>query len=281
MIRRQVVIGAGVMGEVLVAAAKKSGHEALIVEADPTRAAEVAKGHQVKAVDLAAALADSDQDTTIWLAIKPQQIRELLKEIEAQLSAAPPQARPLFVSLAAGVGTGEIAQVAPSITRLVRVMPNTPARIGRGVTAVVSTPSGSSPAPLAQDLALVEQLLTPLGSTEQVTETEVDAVTVISGSGPAYLFYLAEAMVEAAVSLGLSAEVATRLVNETLAGSAELLRVSNSPANKLRNDVTSKGGVTLAATSYLDDNAIKAHLVAAIAAAHERAKEIARVSSNS
>jgi len=281
VIRRQVVIGAGVMGEVLVGAAKKSGHEVLIVEADPTRATEVAKSHQVKAVDLDAALADSDQDTTIWLAIKPQQIRELLKEIEAQLSAAPPQARPLFVSLAAGVGTGEIAQVAPSITRLVRVMPNTPARIGRGVTAVVSTPSGSSPAPLAQDLALVEQLLTPLGSTEQVTETEVDAVTVISGSGPAYLFYLAEAMVEAAVSLGLSAEVATRLVNETLAGSAELLRVSNSPANKLRNDVTSKGGVTLAATSYLDDNAIKAHLVAAIAAAHERAKEMARVSSNS
>ncbi|MBM3723736.1 MAG: pyrroline-5-carboxylate reductase, partial [Actinobacteria bacterium] len=137
------------------------------------------------------------------------------------------------------------------------------------------------PAPSAQDLALVEQLLTPLGSTEQVTETEVDAVTVISGSGPAYLFYLAEAMVEAAVSLGLSAEVATRLVNETLSGSAELLRVSNSLANKLRNDVTSKGGVTLAATSYLDDNAIKSHLVAAIAAAHERAKEMARVSSNS
>jgi len=281
VIRRQVVIGAGVMGEVLVAAAKKSGHEVLIVEADPTRAAGVAKSHQVKAVDLAAALADSDQDTAIWLAVKPQQIGELLKEIEAQLSAAPPQARPLFVSLAAGVGAGEIAQVAPSITRLVRVMPNTPARIGRGVTAVVSTPSGNSPAPSAQDLALVEQLLTPLGSTEQVTETEVDAVTVISGSGPAYLFYLAEAMVEAAVSLGLSAEVATRLVNETLSGSAELLRVSNSLANKLRNDVTSKGGVTLAATSYLDDNAIKSHLVAAIAAAHERAKEMARVSSNS
>ena len=275
------MIGAGVMGEVLVGGAKGAGNEVVIVEADPTRAADVANRHNVQSSELAAALKASDQNTAVWLAVKPQQIYALLKEIETHLSGKAPQERPLFVSLAAGVSTEHIGLVAPSITRLVRVMPNTPARIGRGVTAIVNAPAKNSPEPSAQDLAIVEQLLKPLGSTEQVGETEVDAVTVISGSGPAYLFYLAEAMVEAATSLGLGEEVATRLVNETLSGSAELLCASNLTANKLRNDVTSKGGVTLAATSYLDENAIKSHLVAAIAAAHERAKEIARVSSNS
>jgi pyrroline-5-carboxylate reductase len=281
MAKKVVVIGAGVMGEVLVAAAKKARSEVFTVEADPARAAEISNRHEVKATELGVALGGSDTDTTVWLAVKPQQIDRVLTDIETHLAGTPVAQRPLFVSLAAGVGTDHIHREAPSITRLIRIMPNTPARIGRGVTALVAVPLGNTPAPTEQDITQACSVLDALGSVERVTEAEVDAVTAVAGSGPAYLFYLAEAMTEAATSLGLSNAQAERLVNETLAGSAELLRVSNEAAAKLRGDVTSKGGVTLAATSYLDDNAIKSQLIAAIKSAHDRAREIGRVSTSS
>ena len=276
-----VVVGAGVMGEVLVAAATKAGQAVEIVEADPVRAGEVTKKHGATAVTLADALGAANKETVVWLAVKPQQLSQVLLETEAQMTARPKEDRPLVISLAAGVSLSQIRAAAPSINRLIRIMPNTPARVGKGVTAIAYPGEHPAFSPDQSDLDLAQELLAPLGSVELVPEEELDAVTVIAGSGPAYLFYLAEAMTEAAVSLGLSPELAKTLVAETLVGSAALLRESTQTPAKLRSDVTSKGGVTLAATSYLDENSVMHHLVSAIEAAHSRAQDLGRASTNS
>ena len=271
------MVGGGVIGEVIIAARVAAGDDVTLVETDANRAQQVAAKHPIQLASLAEALGGA---AVIWLAVKPQQLPEVLAELDSLLANSEDQ--PLAISLAAGTNTTQIAQLAPNLSRVVRVMPNTPARIGRGVTAIATPPLAPGTFQTTpEDLALTASLLAPLGAVVKAPETLIDAVTAVAGSGPAYLFYLAEAMTEAGVSLGLDQSLSQQLVAETLAGASELLRASGIDSKQLREDVTSRAGVTFAATSYMDDHQLKDEIVTAIKVAHARAKELGEESTRS
>jgi pyrroline-5-carboxylate reductase len=200
----------------------------------------------------------------VW-AVKPQSFGQ------AAAACGPLVGSALQLSVMAGVRSDAIAQATGS-PRVVRAMPNTPALIGCGIAGLVARAAVS-----AEDRALVERVLAPTGSLLWFEhEADLDAVTALSGSGPAYAFYLIEAMVEAGTQMGLSAAASRRLAQETLAGAAALaMRSSESPAT-LRERVTSKGGTTHAAITSLDADGVKAAVVRALLAARARAEELGR-----
>ncbi|ODS60279.1 MAG: pyrroline-5-carboxylate reductase [Acidovorax sp. SCN 68-22] len=201
-------------------------------------------------------------DLVVW-AVKPQVFRE------AALQVRPLTAEALHLSVAAGIRSSSIAQWLGT-ERVVRAMPNTPALIGRGISALFARTAVG-----AQERQRIEQLLAPTGETLWVErEQDLDAVTALSGSGPAYVFYLLEAMTEAGVHLGLGPAQAHRLALATVAGAAELARRSDEPPQVLRQRVTSKGGTTHAAIEVLERAGVVGHFGHAIAAAGERAREL-------
>jgi len=205
-----------------------------------------------------------DAQVVVW-AVKPQSFAE------AAAAAAPHVSGALQLSVMAGIRSDAIARVAGT-ERVVRAMPNTPALIGRGIAGLVARAAVS-----VADRADVERVLAPTGSLLWFdAESDLDAVTALSGSGPAYAFYLIEAMVEAGVKMGLAADASRRLSQETLAGAAELaMRSSESPAT-LRERVTSKGGTTHAAITVFDAGGVKDTVVRALIAARDRARELGR-----
>jgi pyrroline-5-carboxylate reductase len=198
----------------------------------------------------------------VW-AVKPQSFPE------AAAVAAPHVGGALQLSVMAGIRSDAIARAAGT-ERVVRAMPNTPALIGRGIAGLVARGAVS-----AADRADVERVLAPTGSLLWFeAEADLDAVTALSGSGPAYAFYLIEAMVEAGRQMGLPADASRRLAQETLAGAAELAsRSAESPAT-LRERVTSKGGTTHAAITVFDAGGVKDTVVRALIAARDRAREL-------
>jgi len=203
-------------------------------------------------------------DMVVW-AVKPQAFAQ------AVAPCAPHVRRALQLSVMAGIRSDAIAH-ATGTERVVRAMPNTPALIGRGIAGLFARAGvGQS------DRADVERVLAPSGSLLWfAAEADLDAVTALSGSGPAYAFYLIEAMLEAGTQMGLAPDAARRLAQETLAGAAQLaMQSSESPAT-LRERVTSKGGTTHAAISVLDAAGVKASIVRALLAARARAEELGR-----
>jgi pyrroline-5-carboxylate reductase len=205
-----------------------------------------------------------DADIVVW-AVKPQSFAEAAASCAAQVSQA------LQLSVMAGVRSEAIAQASGS-RRVVRAMPNTPALIGKGIAGLYATDAAT-----ADDRAAVERVLAPTGNLLWFgAEADLDAVTALSGSGPAYVFYLLEAMVEAGTQMGLPAEAARRLAQETIAGAAQLaMQSSDSPAT-LRERVTSKGGTTHAAITSMEADGVKAAVVRALHAAQKRADELGR-----
>jgi pyrroline-5-carboxylate reductase len=179
------------------------------------------------------------------------------------------EAGAVVISIAAGIRTATIEASVPAGVSVVRAMPNTPARIGQGVTGISA---GSQCTPEA--LALAQLLLESVGLVVTVPEDLQDAVTAVSGSGPAYLFYLAEAMTAAGVELGLDLEVARQMVNRTLLGASMLLDTSGESAAELRRRVTSPGGTTASAIATLGDRAVDESVVAALTAARDRSREL-------
>ena len=202
----------------------------------------------------------------VW-AVKPQLFAE------AAAPCAPHLAGALHLSVMAGIRSDAIARamgLAPDAARIVRSMPNTPALIGRGIAGLYATP-----AVRADQRALVEQVLSPTGQTLWVdAEADLDAVTALSGSGPAYVFYVIEAMVAAGVALGLPADQAKRLALATLDGATALAAQSDEPPDVLRERVTSKGGTTHAALQSLQADGVAPAFVKAIEAAARRAREL-------
>jgi pyrroline-5-carboxylate reductase len=176
----------------------------------------------------------------------------------------------VVVSVAAGITTAFLADRLPVATRVVRVMPNTPATIGRGIAAL-SAGAGAGEA----DLDLVARLLAGTGETVTVPEAQQDVVTAVSGSGPAYVFYLIEAMRDAGVAGGLDPELALTLARHTVAGAAALATAVDDDPQVLRERVTSPGGTTLAAITELDERGVRDAVGAAIRRAAERAAELA------
>ena len=263
--RRLAILGAGVMGETLLSGLLRSGWPAdQIVATDrrPDRQLELVAKYGVTMLENDQAVAEAD---TVILVVKPQDMRELLSEIAGSIK---PDA--LVVSLAAGVDIASIETQLPAGMAVVRVMPNTPAQVDEGMAAI----SGGTHSD-HDHLERVTEILSATGRVVTVPERYQDAVTAISGSGPAYLFFVVEAMIEAGVHLGLPRDIATELVVQTMLGSAKLLRETGEHPTVLRERVTSPGGTTAAAIRQLEDHKVRAAFIGAIEAARNRSRELA------
>jgi pyrroline-5-carboxylate reductase len=257
------IIGGGKIGEALLSGLiRRSGADGIVVcERSPERAAQLSERYGVPAVDLAGAAAVA---RVLLVAVKPQDIDSLLERLAEHADPGH-----LVVSVAAGIPTARIEKaLAPGIP-VVRVMPNTPALVDEGMSVLSA---GSH----AQDEHLdeAEALLAAVGKVRRVPESQQDAVTALSGSGPAYFFYLVEAMVDAGILLGLPRTLAADLIVQTALGSAVMLRDSGEHPVQLREAVTSPGGTTIAAIRELERHGVRAALIAAIEAAHARSVEL-------
>ena len=198
----------------------------------------------------------------VW-AVKPQTFKEAAAQARAHVQQA------LHLSVAAGIRSDSIAAWLAT-ERIVRAMPNTPALVGKGMTALFARPGVTG-----AEKARVEQVIATTGEFLWVeAEQQLDAVTALSGSGPAYVFYFLEAMTQAGAEMGLSADQARRLAVGTFAGASELARASQEPLQVLRERVTSKGGTTYAALTSMEQDQVKAQFVKALHAACQRAEEL-------
>lgn len=263
---RVAVLGGGVMGEALVAAMLRAGvdvEDLVVSEPSAARATELARRHGVRAADSGAKVA-SRADVVV-LAVKPKDIASALAEISDRLPEGA-----LVVSVAAGLPLSFYERRLPEGTPVVRVMPNTPAVVGRGASAIAG---GTSATPTHLDT--VSRLLAETGLVLTVAEADLDAVTAISGSGPAYVFYLVDALAEAGVLLGLSRAQALQLATATFAGSSHLLTESGEHPVVLRERVSSPGGTTVAGLRELDAHGVRAAVIAAAEAARDRSRELA------
>lgn len=200
----------------------------------------------------------------VVLAVKPQVMAEALKDIGAALDPAT-----LVVSIAAGIPTHRIQQQLPAGRRVVRVMPNMPALAGAGVSVYCLGSHATE-----DDTKLVEALFQSVGVVVRLDERHLDAVTALSGSGPAYVFFLAELMMQAGHEMGLDHATAKTLTLGTIRGAARLLEETEQEPEELRRRVTSKGGTTAAAFEVLEDGRVKEFFVKAIRAAQKRSREL-------
>ena len=263
--RTVAILGVGVMGSTLLAGLLRSGREAaelVITGRNAERAQELAGTYGVRLMSNVDAAAGAD---TLVLVVKPQDMDGLLAEISAHVRPGA-----LVVSLAAGITTGFLEERLPEGTAVVRVMPNTPALVDEGMAAI-------SPGNHCDEVHLseAEELLRSCGKVLRVPEKHLDAVTAISGSGPAYIFYVVEAMIEAGVLLGMPRATSTELVVQTLYGAATMLKETGQHPTVLREQVSSPGGTTMAAVRQLDDHKVRAAFVTAMEAAAKRSKELA------
>ena len=203
----------------------------------------------------------------VILAVKPVMILETLKDVEAVLKP-----NCLVVSVAAGITTAAMEQQLSGNAAVVRAMPNTPSVVGLGVTGISK---GSKVSDEQLDLAV--KLFSSVGKVLVVDESKIDALSTISGSGPAYVFYFAEKLIAAAKSLGFSDQEASMMVKETFLGSATLLATSSSSPEELREQVTSPNGTTMQATGRFDAADLEKVFIEATEAALARAKELGKV----
>ena len=259
------IFGAGVMGETLLAGLIRAGRTAddiVVTERRPDRAQELRDKHGVEVVSNVVAAEKAD---TLVFVVKPQDMGSLCDEIAAHVRPGA-----LVVSLAAGITTEFLESHLPTGCPVVRVMPNTPALVDQGMSAVAAGAHCDE-----AHLEEAESLLRAVGRVVRLDEKHLDAVTAISGSGPAYLFYVAEAMIEAGVFLGLPRSTATELVVQTFYGAATMLRETGEHPSVLRENVTSPGGTTVAALRTLDDHKVRAAFISALEAARDRSHDLA------
>jgi pyrroline-5-carboxylate reductase len=260
------ILGAGKIGEAMLAgllAAGRSPDSLLFTERYPARVAELTERYGVRGVETneAAKLAD-----VLIVAVKPQDIDPLLHALAWAVKPGT-----LVVSLCAGLPTALYERHLPAGTPVVRVMPNTPLLVGEAMSAI-SPGSHAEP----EHLQLVEDLLSTVGKVVRVPEDQQDAVTALSGSGPAYFFFLVEAMIDAGILLGLPRAVSTDLIIQSAVGAAIMLRDSGEHPVSLREAVTSPGGTTIAAIRELENHGVRAALLSAIEAAAMRSAELGR-----
>jgi len=260
------LVGAGKMGGALLEGWLRLGldpRNVTVLEPEPLPQIVALAGRGVRLNPDAATLRGAG---VIVIALKPQAAVEALAALAPNVSAAT-----LVISIMAGRTLQFLSAALPQARAMVRAMPNTPAAIGRGIT--VAVPQRAS----AAERELAHRLLAATGAVEWVEdETLMDAVTALSGSGPAYVFLLAEALARAGVAAGLPPPLAEKLARETVAGAGELLHQSRLDAATLRENVTSPGGTTSAALAILmSENGLSALMTKAIAAATARSRELA------
>ena len=258
-------IGGGNMASALIGGMLAGSHrpaDIVVVDPDPATRERVARrfGVAASAVADAASLAGE----VIVLAVKPQQMPAVAKGI------APALRGQLVISVAAGIRSSDLSRWLGGHRRIVRTMPNTPALIGEGITALVAAPGLATP-----DREVADSIMGAVGQTLWVSdEAMIDAVTAVSGSGPAYVFFFMEAMQSAARAMGFDDAQSRQLTLATFAGAARLAASSTDSPAMLRERVTSKGGTTAAALAILLERGVEAHIVEAISAARRRSEEL-------
>ncbi len=258
------IFGAGVMGETLLAGLLRAGRpidQIVVTERRPEKVEELREKYGVRVLENAEAAAIAD---TLVFVVKPQDMGALCDEIAATLRPGA-----MVASLAAGITTEFIESRLPAGVPVVRIMPNTPALVDEGMAGI------SAGAHCREEhLEEGENLLRAVGKTVRVPEKYQDAVTALSGSGPAYIFYIVEAMIEAGVVLGLPRATASELVVQTVYGAATMLRETGEHPSVLRENVSSPAGTTVAALRALDDHKVRAAFVTAVVAARDRSREL-------
>jgi pyrroline-5-carboxylate reductase len=263
-VKRVAILGCGKIGESLLAGLLSSDWTDIVVTARrPERVAELQERYSVEAT-LSNPQAVSGSALVV-LAVKPQDFETLLGEIGGIVS--PEQT---VLSIAAAIPTAAIERRLSEGVPVVRAMPNAPATVHGGIAGVCAGAHAGD-----EHLGLAEEVLSHLGGVVRVSEPYMDAVTAVSGSGPAYFALLAEAMIEAGILLGLSREISTRLVVQTMLGTAKLLRDEGIHPVELREAVTSPGGTTIRAIRELERAGVRAAFLNAIQAAMERSRELA------
>jgi len=259
-------VGAGNMAEALI----KGLLDARITTAEKLIAADVNEARLqwlVEEYGITAARSNEDavaRAELVVLAVKPQQLLEVAQGVAARVRSSH-----TVVSIAAGIRLARIEAALPPRTAVIRAMPNTPALVQRGVTVLARGTSARD-----ADVHVARDLFLAAGKVLELPEDAMDAVTAVSGSGPAYVFYLMEAMIEAAVAHGLRRSDARMLVEETVRGAGELAARLHEDPQALRRRVTSPGGTTEAAIKVLDARKVKEAFTAAIAAAAARSREL-------
>jgi len=255
-------IGGGNMATALIAGL--AGKQMHVVDPNAEALQRLAARYGVStspAID--GALAASD---VIVLAVKPQNMRDVAAALRPHLA----ESKPLILSIAAGIRGADLARWLGGYSAIVRTMPNTPALIGLGITGMVAMDGVSEAQKQAADA-----IMKAVGQTVWLDdEAQIDPVTAVSGSGPAYVFYFIEAMQQAAVELGLSEEQGKQLALATFVGAAQLAAQSSDPVPVLRDKVTSKGGTTYAALTSMEQSGVKERIVAAVKAAAARGREL-------
>lgn len=261
MTAKLLVVGGGKMGEALVAGLVAAGwaaaDELAVVERLPERRAELAE-HLPGLVVVDAAV---DAEGVV-LAVKPQDVVAACAELHAPARV---------LSIAAGVTIARLEGALPAGTAVVRAMPNTPATVGAGAAAIAGGTAATD-----VDLDWADAILSSVGIAVRVPEEQLDAVTGLSGSGPAYVFLVAEALMEAGAAVGLPEDVTEALVNQTLLGASRLLSETEHGPTDLRIAVTSPNGTTAAGLAVLDANEVRRAIVDAVVAATERSRELGR-----
>ncbi len=262
------IIGGGNMGEALIKGLH-TNNQLFVTEANIARAKLLKSKYSITIADV---LTTTQESNVIILAVKPQDMAEVLQSFrKGGITPLVKDWNKLYISIAAGLTTQFFEKNIGGQARVIRTMPNMPALIGEGVTAICAGHFAHS-----SDIKIAEAILSTVGKTIIVKESMMDAVTAVSGSGPAYLFLFVEQWIASAKKLGFKETEAKQLVYKTLLGSAHLLEKSEFEAAALRTKVASKGGTTEAALNVFKRNQFDQIFKVAVAAAHKRAKELAK-----
>ncbi|TQS39855.1 pyrroline-5-carboxylate reductase [Cryptosporangium phraense] len=261
------LFGGGKLGEALLSGLRRAGAAAediVVVERSSERGAFLTSRYGVRVVSAAEAVAHA---RTLIVAVKPQDVGTLLDALAPLVSADQ-----LVVSVAAGIPTKYYEQRLADGVAVIRVMPNTPALVDEAMSVISAGAHAEE-----KHLAAAEALLSPVGKVRRLPESQQDAVTALSGSGPAYFFFLVEAMIDAGILLGISREVAADLIVQSALGAATMLRDTGTHPVQLREAVTSPGGTTIAAIRELERHGVRSALLDAIEAARDRSVELGKL----
>lgn len=260
------IIGGGNMGEALIAGVIQSGlltpREILFHEPRPERAKYLQEKFEVTPVGSNSQL--PGRASTLILAVKPQSVPEVLPDIASLLKP-----HHLLISICAGVPLSYIQSFFPRPVRMVRAMPNTPALIQKGATALAPSPEARP-----EDISTAEGIFQAVGITVLVKESQMDAVTGLSGSGPAWVFAVIEALAAGGVKEGLSQDVALNLTTQTVLGAAHLIQATGKHPATLRDQVCTPGGTTMAGLYAMEEGGLRLALMNAVIAATKRSKEL-------
>jgi pyrroline-5-carboxylate reductase len=256
------IIGVGTIGEILAERFTKEGHNVLAYDVRADRLKKMAEAHGLTPVENNAAVIEAAE--IVVVAVKPQAFSSLMEEIRGvRLESA------LFISVLAGVPTSRYEEALPGV-KVIRIMPNLPIKIGKGVMAISRGKNVTE-----GEEEQVAELLRSLGIVERIAEEKMDAVTALSGSGAGYVFAIVEALADAGVRLGIEYSQSLRMVCQTMAGSAEMVEATGKHPAELKNRVASPGGTTIEGLYVMEEKGLRGILMDAVAAAYRRAKELA------